>query len=353
MFGLIGHSTSFAEARANARNLGYDEYAEGDLDMWCAAPPQLLERVAVHSPTGKTIQGAYIDSVFVPEMLRRFKTAKRKVLKAMELAQKSGIDITALGGFTSIIFEDMNLLKEERVSAVELDWQRFTTGNTHTAWVICQQVLRNAPKLGIDLASAKVAVVGASGDIGSAVCRWLQRQGVGELLLVARRPQPLIDLQASLGEGRILALEEALAEAQVVVWVASLPASLEIDLEALPKPCLMIDGGYPKNLDSKAAAPGVHVLKGGIVEFWQDIGWQMMEVAEMAKPQRQMFACFAEAMLLDFEERHTNFSWGRNNITLEAMDWIGEASLRHGFQALALDDLEAAGADPAALLATA
>ena len=342
MFGLIGHSTSFAEARANARNLGYDDYADGDLDMWCAAPPQLLERVNVTSQTGKTIEGAYIDSVFVPEMLRRFKTAKRKVLKAMELAQKSGIDITALGGFTSIIFEDMNLLKEERVSAVELDWQRFTTGNTHTAWVICQQVLHNAPRLGIDLATAKVAVVGASGDIGSAVCRWLQRQGVGELLLVARRPQPLIDLQASLGEGRILSIDEALAEAQVVVWVASLPESLQINLDALPKPCLMIDGGYPKNLDSKAACDGVHVLKGGIVEFWQDIGWQMMEVAEMAKPQRQMFACFAEAMLLDFEERHTNFSWGRNNITLANMERIGEASLRHGFQALGLDPVHLA-----------
>jgi fatty aldehyde-generating acyl-ACP reductase len=348
MFGLIGHSTSFAEARANARNLGYDDYAEGDLDMWCAAPPQLLERVSVTSATGQTIEGAYIDSVFVPEMLRRFKTAKRKVLKAMELAQKTGIDITALGGFTSIIFEDMNLLKEERVSAVALDWQRFTTGNTHTAWVICQQVVTNAPRLGIDLASAKVAVVGASGDIGSAVCRWLQRQGVGELLLVARRPQPLIDLQASLGEGRILAIDEALAEAQIVVWVASLPQSLEIDLASIPRPCLMIDGGYPKNLDSKATAEGVHVLKGGIVEFWQDIGWQMMAVAEMAKPQRQMFACFAEAMLLDFEQRHTNFSWGRNNITLEAMDWIGAASLRHGFRALALEDQQS----PAPALAT-
>ncbi|MGB5134955.1 MAG: long-chain acyl-[acyl-carrier-protein] reductase [Prochlorococcaceae cyanobacterium] len=340
MFGLIGHSTSFEEARTKARSLGYDAFADGDLDMWCAAPPQLVERVEVTSLTGRTIQGAYIDSVFVPEMLRRFKTAKRKVIKAMELAQRSGIDITALGGFTSIIFEDMNLLREQRVSAVELDWTRFTTGNTHTAWVICQQVETNAPRLGIDLARARVAVVGATGDIGSAVCRWLQRRGVGELLLVARRPQPLVELQQSLGAGRILSLQEALPEADVVVWVASLPQSLEIDAAQLRNPCLMIDGGYPKNLGSKATGPGVHVLKGGIVEFWQDIGWQMMEVAEMAVPQRQMFACFAEAILLDFEELHTNFSWGRNNITLEAMDRIGEASLRHGFKALELEAVD-------------
>ncbi|MFM9109867.1 MAG: long-chain acyl-[acyl-carrier-protein] reductase, partial [Prochlorococcaceae cyanobacterium] len=337
MFGLIGHSTSFEEARATARRLGFEEYAEGDLDMWCSAPPQLVERVTVTSPTGTTIEGAYIDSVFVPEMLSRFKTARRKVLNAMQLAQKQGITISALGGFTSIIFENFNLLKEQHIRDTTLDWQRFTTGNTHTAWVICRQVEVNAPRLGIDLARARVAVIGATGDIGSAVCRWLrERTGVAELLLVARQPKPLQDLQASLPASRVLSLEEALPEADVVVWVASLPSTLTIDVASLRRPCLMIDGGYPKNLDSKAAAEGVHVLKGGIVEFGSDIGWQMMSVAEMAKPQRQMFACFAEAMLLDFEGHHCNFSWGRNNITLEAMDWIGAASQRHGYQPLAL-----------------
>lgn len=182
-----------------------------------------------------------------------------------------------------------------------------------------------------------MAVVGATGDIGSAVCRWLQRTGVGELLLVARQQQRLQELQSDLGGGRILPLEEALPEADVVVWVASLPQGLAIDPASLKKPCLMIDGGYPKNLDSKFAGEGVYVVKGGIVEFWQDLGWQMMEVAEMENPRRQLFACFAEAMLLEFEGIHTNFSWGRNNITLEAMELIGGASLRHGFQALGLD----------------
>jgi fatty aldehyde-generating acyl-ACP reductase len=338
MFGLIGHSTSFESARNLARSLGFEEYADGDLDMWCSAPPQLVERISVTSPTGKRIEGAYIDSVFVPEMLSRFKTAKRKVLNAMELAQKNGIDITALGGFTSIIFEDFKLLREQQVRATTLDWQRFTTGNTHTAWVICRQVEENAPRLGIDLGRAKVAVVGATGDIGSAVCRWLsQRTGVQELLLVARRPQPLADLQQELGGGRVLALEEALEEADVVVWVASLAQANSLDPSRLRRPCLMIDGGYPKNLDTRAAGDGIHVLKGGIVAFGSDIGWQMMEAADMANPQREMFACFAEAMLLEFEGLHTNFSWGRNNITLEKMDLIGAASLRHGFQALGLE----------------
>ncbi len=344
MFGLIGHSTSFNDARRKALELGYDHIAEGDLDVWCSSPPQLVEHVEVVSAVGKKIEGAYIDSCFVPEMLGRFKTARRKVLNAMELAQKKGIDITALGGFTSIIFENFNLLQHKQVRNTTLAWERFTTGNTHTAWVICRQLEINAPLLGIDLKKARVAVVGATGDIGSAVCRWLTKKtGVQELLLVARQQQPLIDLQKSLDGGQILPLQEALPQADVVVWVASLPKTLEVDKSKLRKPCLMIDGGYPKNLDEKFSGEGLHVLKGGIVEFFEDIGWNMMQLAEMEKPQREMFACFAEAMLLEFEGCHTNFSWGRNNITIEKMEFIGEASVRHGFSTLGLkSNLQAA-----------
>ncbi len=338
MFGLIGHSTSFEDAKRKASMLGFDHIADGDLDVWCTAPPQLVENVEVKSATGISIEGSYIDSCFVPEMLSRFKTARRKVLNAMELAQKKGINITALGGFTSIIFENFNLLQHKQIRNTSLEWERFTTGNTHTAWVICKQLEINAPRIGIDLKKATVAVIGATGDIGSAVCRWLiNKTGISELLMVARQQEPLALLQKELDGGTITSLDEALPQADIVVWVASMPKTIEIDTDNLKKPCLMIDGGYPKNLDEKFQGENIYVLKGGIVEFFKDIGWNMMELAEMQNPQREMFACFAEAMILEFEKCHTNFSWGRNNISLEKMEFIGAASLKHGFSAIGLD----------------
>jgi fatty aldehyde-generating acyl-ACP reductase len=318
--------------------LGFDHIADGDLDGWCTAPPQLVENVEVKSATGISIEGSYIDSCFVPEMLSRFKTARRKVLNAMELAQKKGINITALGGFTSIIFENFNLLQHKQIRNTSLEWERFTTGNTHTAWVICKQLEINAPRIGIDLKKATVAVIGATGDIGSAVCRWLiNKTGISEILMVARQQEPLALLQKELDGGTITSLDEALPQADIVVWVASMPKTIEIDTDNLKKPCLMIDGGYPKNLDEKFQGENIYVLKGGIVEFFNDIGWNMMELAEMQNPQREMFACFAEAMILEFEKCHTNFSWGRNNISLEKMEFIGAASLKHGFSAIGLD----------------
>ncbi len=338
MFGLIGHSTSFEDAKRKASMLGFDHIADGDLDVWCTAPPQLVENVEVKSATGISIEGSYIDSCFVPEMLSRFKTARRKVLNAMELAQKKGINITALGGFTSIIFENFNLLQHKQIRNTALEWERFTTGNTHTAWVICKQLEINAPRIGIDLKKATVAVIGATGDIGSAVCRWLiNKTGISELLMVARQQEPLALLQKELDGGTITSLDEALPQADIVVWVASMPKTIEIYTDNLKKPCLMIDGGYPKNLDEKFQGENIYVLKGGIVEFFNDIGWNMMELAEMQNPQREMFACFAEAMILEFEKCHTNFSWGRNNISLEKMEFIGAASLKHGFSAIGLD----------------
>jgi fatty aldehyde-generating acyl-ACP reductase len=339
MFGLIGHLTSLQHAQSVARELGYPEYADRDLDFWCSAPPQIVDDITVTSITGQKIEGRYVESCFLPEMLanRRIKAAIRKILNAMACAQKNQIDITALGGFSSIIFEEFNLESLKQVRNVELDFAKFTTGNTHTAYVICRQVEQASTQLGIDLSQATVAVCGATGDIGSAVCRWLNaRADMTELILIARNQERLQNLQAELGRGKIMGLEEALPLADIIVWVASMPKGVEIDASSLKKPCLLIDGGYPKNLGTKVQSPNVCVLNGGIVEHSLDIDWKIMKIVDMDAPARQLFACFAEAMILEFEGWHTNFSWGRNQITVEKMDRIGQASQKHGFKPLLL-----------------
>ncbi|MGK7941103.1 MAG: long-chain acyl-[acyl-carrier-protein] reductase [Crocosphaera sp.] len=337
MFGLIGHLTSLEHAQSVADALGYPEYANQGLDFWCSAPPQIVDHFHVTSVTGQTIEGKYVESCFLPEMLmnRRIKAAIRKILNAMALAQKNNLNITALGGFSSIIFEEFNLKDNKQVRNVSLEFDRFTTGNTHTAYVICRQVEQASAKLGINLSQATVAVCGATGDIGSAVCRWLERKtDIKELLLIARNQERLQRLQDELGRGKIMGLEEALPQADIIVWVASMPKGVEINAQTLRKPCLIIDGGYPKNLDTKIKHSDVYILKGGIVEHSLDIDWKIMEIVSMDVPSRQMFACFAEGILLEFEQWHTNFSWGRNQITVTKMEQIGEASVKHGFKPL-------------------
>ncbi|KKI98990.1 long-chain acyl-[acyl-carrier-protein] reductase [Prochlorothrix hollandica] len=339
MFGLIGHLTSLEHAQAVARDLGYPEYADQDLEFWCSAPPQVVDDITVTSATGQVIHGKYVESCFLPEMLakRRAKAAIRKILNAMSHAQKNGINISALGGFSSIIFETFNLENMPQVRNVTLDFQRFTTGNTHTAYIICRQLEGVAKQLNLELAKTTVAVVGATGDIGSAVCRWINdRTDVADLLLVARNRERLEALQTELGRGKIMDVADALPQADVIIWVASMAKGMEINGETLRNPCVLIDGGYPKNLSTQVQRPGIHVLNGGIVEHSLDINWKIMQIVNMDVPSRQLFACFAESMLLEFEKWYTNFSWGRNQITLAKMEQIGGASVKHGFNPLLL-----------------
>ena len=339
MFGLIGHLTSLKHAQSVADELGYPEYANQDLDFWCSAPPQIVDEIKVTSVTGQAIYGKYVESCFLPEMLasRRIKAATRKILNAMSHAQKHGIDITALGGFSSIVFENFNLASMPQVRNVTLDFKKFTTGNTHTAYIICRQVEASAKQLGLDLSKLSVAVVGATGDIGSAVCRWLhKRTDVANLYLVARNRDRLEDLSTELERATILDMEQALPLADIIVWVASLANGMKIDPLTLRRPCVLIDGGYPKNLGIQLQHPDIFVLNGGIVEHSLDIDWKIMQIVNMDVPARQLFACFAESMILEFEKWYTNFSWGRNQITLEKMEQIGAASLKHVFRPLLL-----------------
>lgn len=96
----------------------------------------------------------------------------------------------------------------------------------------------------------------------------------------------------------------------------------------------MIDGGYFKNFDMKVVGGGIYVFKGGIVEFCCDIGWLMMVIVEMEWFQCQMFVCFVEVMLFEFECCYINFSWGCNNIIFEKMDFIGVVLVCYGFSIL-------------------
>ena len=335
MFGLIGHLTSLEHAQSVARELGYPEYADQGLEFWCSAPPQIVDRIKVTSATGQQIEGLYIESCFLPEMLAgsKIKTAIRKILNAMAHAQKHDIDITALGGFSSIIFENFNLNQMSSVRNIQLDFNRFTTGNTHTAYIICRQIEEASRKFGIDLARATVTVCGATGDIGSAVCRWLDAcTNIKDLLLVARNQERLQELQAQLGRGTVMAIEEALPKSDIIVWVASMARGVAIDVATLKRPCILIDGGYPKNMSTLVKQEEIHVIDGGIVEHSLDIDWKIMKIVNMTAPARQLFACFAEAMLLEFEGWHTNFSWGRNQISIESMEKIGAVSIKHGFR---------------------
>ncbi|MFW6108454.1 MAG: shikimate dehydrogenase [bacterium] len=288
---------------------------------------KLGEWHGVRSAAGTTVDGLNVTCPILPDMPRLGpKAIFEKIRQACELAADLGAGIAALGGFTSILGEN------GRLSAAAGTDIAVTTGNTLTATLAVRGLRRAAQALDVDLRRATVAVVGATGDIGSACARALAGQ-VGRLHLAARGPGRLAALKAELNghSDRVQVStdnHQALADAHAVLGVASASTPI-LEAEDFAPGAIVCDVGYPKNVASRAASrDDVFVFDGGLaatpcpLDFGFDNG--------LPSP-RVLYGCFAEGVVLAAEGRFESFSRGKGNIWPEQMSEIGALADKHGF----------------------
>jgi predicted amino acid dehydrogenase len=121
----------------------------------------------------------YMVSTTAPHLMQEIRD---KVQDAVTLAKELGNDnipvsMVGLGAYTSIVTRNAELINDYEVPV--------TTGNTYTAALTICGIFHAAKLRDIDLRHATVAVVGASGNIGSVVSEILAAR-VGRLKLVGR-----------------------------------------------------------------------------------------------------------------------------------------------------------------------
>jgi len=190
-----------------------------------------------------------------------------------------------------------------------------TNGNAFTAATVHRQVrelLAAAP-------AGRVAVVGATGSVGSAVTRLLARDGWGaDLLLVARDRSRLDPLTAAVGARSATDLA-AVRACDVVVLLTSAADAL-IGPEHLGHGAVVLDATQPRNTgpDLLARRPDVRVLDGGVV----DVPGLRLRGGSIGLAPGQAFACLAETMLLSLAGHRGHFGLGRP--TLDQVDRIVE-----------------------------
>ena len=114
------------------------------------------------------IDASFIMVPFLPEMRDiSLRQVVEKIDSALEIATSAGCTVAAMGGFTSIVLQG-----QERDFA-EKHGIRITSGNSLTATIILKSIESIAVRFGIDLSGASIAIIGASGDIGSACMGYL------------------------------------------------------------------------------------------------------------------------------------------------------------------------------------
>ena len=306
-------------------------------DRWNeTAEPFVISSARIHADDGATAYGEFIG---VPRTAQDLVGLSRAdaiglVRSAVELAAERGARVVGLGSFTSVVTGGGLLLARDSKVAL-------TTGNSYTVVAAIQAVERGAIRLGIDLASSTIAVVGASGSIGRAASLILSAR-CGRLILVGNGAHPeqslrrlgtvAEDIRKERGDGVPLELScdirKSVRAADVVVVATSATNSI-VQAEDLKFGALVADVSRPPNVPSsiRDLRPDVLVIDGGIVEVpgKPDFGFEFGFPAGLA------YACMAETMMLGLARRYEHMSLG-SDLGWHSLALVHGLATRFGFQ---------------------
>ncbi|MBD3246471.1 MAG: hypothetical protein GF333_05610 [Candidatus Omnitrophica bacterium] len=333
-FGVIGHFYNFYHLEKSLKMLNPDYHMpsrEFLAQLFHVTPSfKMYESIGFQSKTGQQVDGCFILATFIPDMIEKDMWGIfSKVIKACKIAEKHGVGIVTLGGFTSIVAERIGHAISEHVDVP------VTTGNTFTAAMTLDGVSRAAQLLGLDLADAHVAVIGGTGDIGSACVRVCAGK-VRKLSFTGRTKANLRRLRAECAgrkPTRVQALTDnhaAVKDADIIIAAASVSHSI-LSIDWFKPGAIICDVGYPKNVSYHMnSRDDILVFSGGLalsptpLRFPIDTG--------LPDP-RLIYGCFAEAIILALEKRYENYSFGRGNIYPEKVKEISRLGEKHGFHA--------------------
>ncbi len=300
-------------------------------------PPYIEKGVEMTSSDGRTVRGSIIICPLLPEMIKNNNQSNfrslciEKVIAALKLAREHGAKIAGLGGFTSIADGDQGRLVARKVPCIAV-----TSGNTLTAMAAVETVIFAAGRINLDLSKATAAVIGASGDIGTACSRYLATK-VRRLVLTSTFSFNLLKIAEELKRYRkaeiIIEKEniKAISQADVVITAASSVAPIFHQKDFNPG-TIVCDVGYPKNIfiDYKIENSNIFLFSGGLLTSPVPIAMSY-DIMGLPGP-NVLYGCWCEAIVLALEGHYESFSLGRGLISPEKMELIWNMAKRHGFE---------------------
>jgi predicted amino acid dehydrogenase len=234
-------------------------------------------------------------------MLAHPDEARDRVARAVDHAVDIGASVVGLGALTAPVTAGGVALRGRSDVAV-------TNGNAYTAAIVHEQVHALLARSG----SGRVAVVGATGSVGTTVAKMVARnRDADELLLVARNERRLESLRCNLS-GRGVAVRSstdlnAVHSADLVVLVTAAANSV-LESQHLAEGAVVLDATQPRNTSTELARSrrDVRILDGGIVSI------PSLEIrgGNVGLPNGRAYACFAETALLALSGHREHFSIG-------------------------------------------
>jgi fatty aldehyde-generating acyl-ACP reductase len=316
--GFIGHPPNMDLFRAYIRYLRPDKAYRDELlrKLFEWTPSYKVTSWQNLSLDGKRSLDAVLVMVpFLPEMRDlRLKRIVEKIERAIAICAEEGCTVAALGAFTSIILQGQEADLAARYGL------RITSGNTLTAALIVESIEDLARRFRLELAETSMAIIGASGDIGSTCFAyfsdkvkrlWLTARGLTPLREIVRRHAPTTTAEVEITDDN----EQAMRQARFVIFVTSAYQHL-VTLDQFSPGTVVCDASAPANVAADGALrPDVFAYHGGIARlpFPLDPGFDL----GLASP-TTFYGCQVEALLLAANPS-LPCSWGRGNITADKL----------------------------------
>ena len=210
--------------------------------------------------------------------------------------------MVGLGALTSPVTRGGRMLEHRKDVGI-------TNGNAFTAAMTYEAIVRLLARM--DKQDPVVALVGASGSVGSCVARLLAKHRTARrLLLVARTRSRLEALAGDLAHGdmdvRVSTEMSSVREADLVVLLTAATEAL-LSSSHLKPGAIVLDDTQPRNTDPRlrTSRPDVRILDGGLVTV---PGLHL--TSSIGLPHGHVFACLAETMLLALDGHDGHFSLG-------------------------------------------
>jgi len=292
----------------------------------------MSEITGIKSPTGVEAAGYFVTVPLLPWQFSELEEdyVIEKIAKACKVGQKVGAKIVGLGAFTAIPGGGGRML----ANAVDIP---VTTGNTYTTALAIEGSKKAAEVMDVELADAKVAVVGATGSIGRA-CAEILAPDVGNLVLVGRDMARLEEVQQNIKESSGYSPEvstkisESLRESDIVITVTGSVDSI-IYPDDLKPGAIVCDVARPRDVSKLVSEhrEDVLVIDGAIVDVPGDVNFGL----DFGLPPKMAEGCVAETMLLTLERRYENYTIGKK-ITVDMVKEMSALGKKHGFKVTGL-----------------
>jgi fatty aldehyde-generating acyl-ACP reductase len=300
-------------------------------------PPVQLSRVtgAQSVATGKEIEGWLIAVPYTARRMLQLPPSEvyRKIIAAGRLAERLGAKILGLGAYTSVVGDGGLTIARELDIAV-------TSGDSYTVAVSVDATIDAVRRMDLDLARARVAVVGASGAIGGAVAQLLAPSS-GSMLLVGRDVERLqavaVTVRAAGSDDVSLStVLDDIRTADVVLTVTSSGGAL-VKPEMLKRGAVVCDVSRPRDVSWQTGQQraDVLVIDGGLVRVPGPVDFGF----DYGLPAGMTYGCMAETMALTFEGLYEDFSLGKD-LPLAQIRRVAAIATKHGFALTALRSYE-------------